>query len=230
MKICFYSDAHGNLEALETLLSQSEVRKADRTIFVGDLVGYGANPNEVIERIREIKSVAVMGNHDYATVTGDTHWFNPRAAAAIHWTREVISEENLEYLKSLPKRFLGGLDEVRVGVFHGSPRDPISEYVYAHGNDWLFRYYLEDLGVNALVLGHTHIPYLVKLGDKGVALNPGGLGQPRDGDPRLSYAILDTTTLRVDFHRVEYDVSKTAKKILEAGLPEFLAKRLFLGI
>lgn len=230
MRLCFFSDVHGNLEALETFLSQEEVKRVDRMIFGGDLVGYGANPNEVIERIGEIGAMVVMGNHDYAAATGDTHWFNPYAAAAIQWARSILSKENLKYLESLPRSLLVESGGLRIGVYHGSPRDPLSEYIYPQGNDWFFKYYLENLGIDVLVLGHTHIPYIIKVGDRGLAFNPGGIGQPRDGDPRLSYAVLDTDSLHIDFYRVEYTVHEAAEKILKAGLPEFLAKRLFLGI
>ncbi len=229
MKICFFSDIHGNLEALKAFLSQREVKEADRLVFLGDIVGYGANPNEVIEEIRKIEPIVIMGNHDYATITGNVSWFNPSAAEAIRWTQKEIDEENLNFLKEMPEKFLGEFDNLKMALFHGSPSNPIWEYVYPQGNHWLFKHYLEELDTDFIALGHTHIPFEVVV-EAGTVFNPGGLGQPRDGDPRASYALLDTSTRRIDLIRIIYDVESAARGILENGLPEFLARRLYLGL
>ena len=229
MKICFFSDIHGNLEALKAFLYQREVEEADKLVLLGDIVGYGANPNEVIDEIERLKPITILGNHDYATVTGDVSTFNPSAAKAIQWTRKEIEEENIDYLKELPEKFLGEFDDLKMALFHGSPSNPIWEYVYPQKNQWLFKHYLEELDTDFIALGHIHIPFEVGV-EAGTVFNPGGLGQPRDGDPRASYAILDTITRRIDFHRIEYDVESAAGMILDSGLPEFLARRLYLGI
>jgi putative phosphoesterase len=230
MKISFFSDIHGNLEALKAFLSQREVEESDKLVFLGDIVGYGANPNEVIEEVKRLEPIVIMGNHDYATITGDVTWFNPSAAEAIRWTKKEIEEENIDYLKELPEKFLGEFDDLKMALFHGSPSNPIWEYVYPQKNHWLFKHYLEELDTDLIALGHTHVPYEVVVRETGTVFNPGGLGQPRDGDPRASYAILDTLTRRIDFHRIEYDVESAARGILDSGLPEFLARRLYLGI
>jgi putative phosphoesterase len=227
VKIAVISDVHSNLEALEAVLERLEGMDL---YCLGDLVGYGASPNEVLERLRERRVFSVMGNHDYAVLNRDTTMFNPRAAAAVHWTADYLSEQNREYLRTLPMDARLELGVVTAYLTHGSPDDSLWEYVDPTTHSLLFGHYLRKLKVGLLGLGHTHIPY-VWPEEEGMVFNPGSVGQPRDGDPRASYAVVTIGEGKpeVETHRVEYDCDTAAKKIREGGLPDALARRLFTG-
>ncbi len=226
-KFAVISDVHANLEALEAVLR--ETRGMD-TICLGDLVDYGANPNEVVGLIRGGGIRTVQGNHDWAAATGDTSLFNPRAAMSSIWTRKHLTAENLDYLGALAPDSRSPFEGTRAYFTHGSPDDRLWEYVDPRTHSALFDHYLTKLGVGLMGLGHTHIPYVWKEG-RGAVFNPGSVGQPRDGDPRASFAILsvDGAEVEVGIRRVGYDVEKAAAKIRGAGLPEAHASRLFSG-
>jgi len=243
MRFAIISDIHSNIEALESFFESLESNPVDKIVCLGDLVGYNANPNECIELIRKKKISSVMGNHD-ARAAGieDNAEFNLLAADAIEWTKSVLTEENREYLAKLPRY-------IRVAktfyAVHGSINDT-DRYIYGAADALRNFKLLEKVrGLNICFFGHTHVPisYLgakdsvrmnldnsIKV-KKGASylINPGGLGQSRDKDPRGSYAIYDTEASEVTFHRVEYDIDATVAKILEAGLSPRLAERLKLG-
>lgn len=227
-ELAVISDIHGNLDALNAVmnnLSQKDI------YCLGDLVGYGANPNEVIEWARERNVKCVIGNHEYALITGDVSWFNPDAQRAIFWTRSNLKRENYEFIKRLPERIEAKIEDVNALFVHGSPNDPIFEYVMPETHSDLFDYYLSRNNVNVLGLGHTHIPFLYKT-NRDVIFNPGSVGQPRSRDNRASYAILiiDRREVQVEHKMVEYDIESAAKKIIKANLPGFLAQRLYIGL
>jgi len=226
-RIAFISDVHSNLEALNAVLSK--VGKTE-VYCLGDIVGYGADPNGVVERLRAIGAVAVQGNHDAAVLSGDTSWFNARAAMAAKWTTANLSEANKKYLRQLPLQIRTEFDGTPAFLTHGSPDDNLREYVELESHSQLFDHYLQKLGVRAIGLGHTHRPFGWK-DQTGTVFNPGSVGQPRDSDPRASYAIVafERGETEVQLRRVEYDVDRAAEKILAAGLPEQLAARLFEG-
>ena len=194
-------------------------------------MGYGAQPNEVISEIRSLKPAAiVMGNHDYAVSTGDTSGFVHHAVQAVEWTRREISPENLLYISSLRSKSTFTVDGVEIALAHGSPRDPLNEYVYPDTAEFILRSLVEDSGGSMLLLGHTHVPFVRKF-DSMLLGNPGGVGQPRDGDARASYAILEPfAEPEFQIHRVVYDIDAAARKIITAGLPKLLADRLPLGV
>ncbi len=221
MKIAFISDIHGNSIALEEVLD--DIGKME-IICLGDIVGYNPFPNESIEIIKEKKIKCIMGNHDYAVLTGDVAWFNPIAARAIIWTREVLNEENIEYLKSLKTV----IKDKNVYCVHGSPLDPLEEYVFPNYPITLLKEFLKVAGTRAVAMGHTHIPF-VKYLNEGIIFNPGSVGQPRDNDPRAAYAIFDFKEESVEIVRVEYNIDKVAKEIIKVGLPKELALRLYKG-
>jgi putative phosphoesterase len=226
-RIAVISDVHSNLEALREVLSRIAGMDA---YCLGDVVGYGANPNEVVEALREREVLTVMGNHDYAAVTGETGMFNARAAIALKWTAKALTGPNLAYLRSLPRERRLRLGDVDGALTHGSPDDALWEYVDPRTHSQLFGRYLEKLRVGFLGLGHTHVPFVSdEVG--GTVFNPGSVGQPRDGDRRASYAVVSVveTAVRVDNFRVEYDCETAASKIRAAGLPEQLADRLRWG-
>ena len=211
--------------------------KVDRIVVLGDIVGYGPDPNAVIDRLRSVGARAVMGNHDAAVLAPALlDWFNPHAAAAARWTRIVLTEESRQYLASLPK--LGRLGRHR--CVHGSPRKPyIWEYIL---DDLQALEILMKLGRRLCFFGHTHLPRIFteegeQVPEVGVPIslpasalvNPGSVGQPRDGNPDASFAVVDLEASTVRFGRVPYDVPVTQAKIREAGLPEVEAARLALG-
>jgi len=234
MLIALISDIHSNLEALEAVWD--EIKDADAVLCMGDLVGYGASPNEVVEFVRREKRrrlfLCIRGNHDNAIAFGAEWGFNPYARQAVRWHQRVMRVENLEFLRTFPVKELFTDDTGRSYLLiHGSPRAPLDEYVFPWYSDEEFRAILSYVRQDDLLLGHTHVPML-KLIEGRRVINPGSVGQPRDGDWRASYALIDTERTgpqKVEFHRIEYDVEEAARKIVEAGLPRILAERLFEG-
>ena len=226
-RIAVISDVHANIEALEAVLAQT--RGLD-VYCLGDLVDYGANPNEVTTAVRNASAVTVMGNHDWAAITGDTSLFNPKAAMSSIWTRKQLTPSSLEYLRRLSPEERINFEGAEAYFTHGSPDDRLWEYVDPRTHSDLFGHYLGKLGVQLIGLGHTHIPYVWKEDGK-VVFNPGSVGQPRDGDWRASFALVtfDGPKIEVEIRRVEYDVEKAASKIRDAGLPESHAARLETG-
>ncbi len=226
MKVAVISDVHANLEALRAVLAEID---AEETYCLGDLVGYGAQPNEVVRAVRLGGAKCVLGNHDWAALTGDTSMFNARAAMSSVWTRKTLSAETVEFLRSLPQELR---PEVKVPAYfaHGSPDDRLWEYVDPRTHSDLFGHYLDRLKVHVIGLGHTHVPYVWRE-DGRTVFNPGSVGQPRDGDWRASFAELTITgrEVGVEVRRVRYDREAAASKIREAGLPEVFAERLATG-
>jgi diadenosine tetraphosphatase ApaH/serine/threonine PP2A family protein phosphatase len=235
VKLALLSDIHSNLEALDAVLNA--LPKVDRIVVLGDIVGYGPDPNEVIERLQSVEARAVRGNHDQAMLEPDMfELFNPHAAAAGRWTLDVMTPESLTYLDELP--VYGRIGRHR--VVHGSPRKPyIWEYIL---DDLQALEILVQLGKRLCFFGHTHLPRIfteegeqVPAAGEWITLppaalvNPGSVGQPRDGNPEAAFAVVDLTVPAVRFHRVPYDVAATQAKIREAGLPEVEAARLSLG-
>ncbi len=220
-EIAIISDIHSNLTALRSVLREISGMK----IFCcGDLVGYYPFPNEVVEIIRKKNVVSIMGNHDNAVITGDTSWFNPIAAEAIEWTRSKISSENLGFLKSLPR-----IHENDFFMVHGSPRNELEEYVYEDYPLEILKSFFDYTKRDSMILGHTHVPFVKKIDGK-LLFNPGSIGQPRDGDPRATYAIFDIDAKSVAMERVDYDRDEVANAVEKNGLPMPLAHRLYFGL
>ena len=246
MRIAIVADIHSNLEAFEAVLAHAAARgPIDRVWCLGDVVGYAADPAACIALLRRYPHTAVAGNHDLAAVgelgTAD---FNVIAARAAAWTVDQLSKEDREYLSLLPFVVVEG----DFTLVHGSLRSPEWEYLLSS------RAAAEHLALQETpygLVGHSHVPFaaferesaiggppaitpledggVVKLGDVRLVANPGGVGQPRDGDRRASYAVYDSDARTITLHRVEYDIEKAQRKILEAGLPIYLAERLALG-
>jgi len=231
LKIAVISDIHSNLEALETVISN--LPDYDLLICLGDIVGYGPQPNEVVERLRELTpTIVLLGNHDNAVVTGDTSDFSHHAAVAVEWTRACLDPKNLTYLSELQPSERVEIANTAVGCYHGSPNDPLSEYVYPGMPASSAKELIRKSGARLVLLGHTHVPMLYDL--RGDMLgNPGSVGQPRDGDPRASFAIMtvdNSESYSFDIRRIDYEIRKVVEKILDAGLPRFLADRLYTGM
>jgi len=239
------SDLHANLEALEAVLRHAE-GAYDRTLCCGDLVGYGADPNPVVEWVRANCAMVVRGNHDRAcTALDDLEWFNPVAKEAALWTHRNLTPENFEYTRNLPK---GPLAVDTFSLVHGSPADE-DEYLIQPDEAGQAFLYMER---RVAFFGHTHVQggflwnqsrvetiprtglraerQLMEI-DPACAylINPGSTGQPRDGDSRAAYLILDTDAGMVTHYRVEYDIAGAQEKIRAAGLPDILADRLSVG-
>lgn len=224
MKIAFIGDIHANLPALQNVFEALDNISADRVFCAGDIVGYYPYPDEVIRLLRRRRIKSVMGNHDCAVVTGDVSRFNPYAAKAIEWTRANISQKSLEYLSELPVQ----LKIKDVSIAHGTPRS-FNDYIYPETPKWMLAAMLVEIKAKALVLGHTHIQWSCPL-KEGIILNPGSVGQPRDRNPNAAFAVFDTKTKEVEFHRVAYDIHRVVEATIDAGLPDFLAYRLLTGV
>ena len=242
MRVAVVSDIHSNLHALEEVLAAIDREAPDELWCLGDLVGYGPRPNECCATIGERADVCLAGNHDLAVRgTIDLEEFHGEAGLAATWTREVLEQQWKELLDGLePEGSAHG-----VALYHGSARDPIWEYVLSDEGALAT---LEVADSPLVLVGHSHVALqVVQSGDElagGVApdgkeleldgvralLNPGSVGQPRDGDPRAAYLLLDLAAQRATFHRVEYDVQTTQREMRDAGLPEMLAARLQLGL
>jgi predicted phosphodiesterase len=238
--VALISDIHGNLHALEAVLRSIDAERPDELWCLGDLVGYGPQPNRCCTLVAERADVCLIGNHDLGVLGRiDLENFSPDAAAAATWTAEVLENEPRRYLESLsPQKALE-----RAELFHASPRDPVWEYVLAPEVAFLS---LEATEKPLVLVGHSHVA--LRFGAEQLALalceegtevdldrerwllNPGSVGQPRDGDPRAAWALLDFDAGRAHFHRVEYAVEKTQSEIRELGLPEPLAARLESGV
>ncbi len=227
MKICVISDIHSNLAAFQAVLKH--LPKCDVTVCVGDLVGYAAEPNEVVDLVRSKNMKAVLGNHDYGVISRDTTGFNTIAAKAVLWTTPQLKAENARYLRGLPEELKFTCGGKKVVAVHGSPRDPLFEYIFPDiSNHELFEV-IRDVDADVLIIGHTHVPMVRTIQGK-LVVNPGSVGQPRDWNPRASYMVLTIDDeVKVEHERVEYDIEKTAAKIKAAGLPDELAMRLHFG-
>lgn len=241
MKYAVFADMHANLEAYQAVLGSIEREKVDKYFCVGDVVGYGADPAGCIEITEELDCVTVAGNHDWATVgLVDIGYFNPHAKTAVLWTREAISTRNAEYLKKLQLVY----EDDELTMVHGTLNRP-EEFQYVPDTRAAYPT-MEIMKTKITFIGHSHAAGIFTLenGEPGYSVKPkvniepqkkylvnvGSVGQPRDRDWRAAFCIYDRDNQSIEIKRVEYDIKKTQKKILKAGLPEVLAHRLAEGI
>lgn len=253
LRLAIISDIHANLPALEAVLASIEEAAVDELWCLGDVVGYGAQPDECARLVSEHCSLCLVGNHDLAVLDElDVSAFSPAAAAAVRWTRDVAKDATLEFLRGLEPA-----DESHeVALYHASPRDPVWEYVL-----WPDQA-AECIGIQAArvsLVGHSHVALFfvmpenqgppgrsaelldaargaqagggtrLNLSEGRWLANPGSVGQPRDGDPRAAWLELDTETWEANYHRVDYDIDRAAEAITATDLPEHLARRLYVG-
>ena len=242
MRIALLSDVHGNLPAFESVLADVDACAPEEIWCLGDLVGYGAHPDACVALARDSCDLCLAGNHDLV-VTGalDIAEFSRLAAAAARWTRETIASEALDFLRSLDPVAEGR----EIGLWHASPRDPVWEYVLS---GWQAHECLDATEARVGAIGHSHVALWFHrdasgdldgaqaragleqdLSDGRWLLNPGGVGQPRDGDPRAAWLLLDTGSWSASWRRVEYPIDDAARAIEAAGLPRMLADRLYSG-
>lgn len=239
MRIAVLSDIHANLVALDAVIASFD--RVESVWHLGDVVGYGPDPDGVIERLRDLDAIGVRGNHDAAAIGGsEIDWFNPVARTAMEWTRTAIGPTSRAWLADLPTAHVDG----DFTLVHGSPRDPTWEYVTTADSARDNFATLETVhGLN----GHTHRPIgfvavgsrvetrvprdadTIGLDDGRALLNPGSVGQPRDGSPDSSYLVIDTSAGTCTWHRVAYDVARVQGAMRGLGLPRALVDRLAVG-
>jgi diadenosine tetraphosphatase ApaH/serine/threonine PP2A family protein phosphatase len=241
VRVAVLSDIHANLVALDAVLDS--IGPVDAIWHLGDVVGYGPEPDAVVARLAAAGAIGVAGNHDRAAVGGrEIDWFNPDAKAAMEWTRKRISAETTTWLTSQPER----RTESSALLVHGSPRDPIWEYITSAA---IARANMEMMSPALGLFGHTHVPIAwverdgrldaispvasdalaIDAGQRSL-VNPGSVGQPRDGDPRASWLELDLDGGLATWHRVPYDVVSVQRAMRRAGLPDRLVERLRHGL
>ena len=246
MRTLILSDLHANVQATDAVLADARRRGYDRAVCLGDVVGYGAHPNEVIDRLRDLPACAfVRGNHDKAACgISDGHSFNDAAREALAWTREALTSDSLAWLATLPE---GPVKVEGLLMSHGSPRDEEAYILGESDAQEAMAAFTEPLAL----FGHTHFAGLFLAGAGGerpnahllaqggivdlprgrrCLLNPGSIGQPRDHEPRASYALLDDAAATVEIVRVAYDVRGARAAIVSAGLPRVLERRLAIGV
>ena len=224
MLVAIISDVHSNIIAFQTVLDEIDRLDSEIIVCAGDIVGYYPFPNQTLEIFKRRGIISILGNHDKAVIHFNTVGMNKLAAEAARWTSENINAENVDYLKTLKSSRRIGMGPVEAAMFHGSPRDD-NEYLYEIDTGPEL---LEMCGCQCMITGHTHIPFVRRI-EEGVMINPGAVGQPRDGDSRASFAILDTKNRGVAIHRLEYDIREVQESVLDASLPPFLGERLEYG-
>ena len=239
MRFAIFGDIHANLEALEAVIADALQRNCNRFVCLGDVVGYNADPKACLDRVRELECPVVKGNHDeYASTDSPLDSFNPLAEKAIVWTRQQLQEKDKDWLRNLP--LVCGVETFT--IVHATLADP-GEWGYVLNQlDALASF--SNQKTTVCFFGHTHAPRLfVREGSviglpfesvlcepgRKYFINVGSVGQPRDGDWRAAYAVFDFEEQIASLYRVEYEVQKTKRKIVEAGLPAKLAERLELG-
>jgi len=221
--VALLSDIHANLVALEAVLA--DLPNVESVWVMGDTVGYGPDPADTLALLRERGATLIAGNHDRAVATGEgLELFNSAARTAAEQHRAWLSAADRDALAALPLTF-----EPAPGysICHGSPRDPLWEYIF---DARTAAYAMAGFAAPRCCVGHTHVPATFRVGETKVMINPGSVGQPRDGDPRASYALLDVERGTADFHRVAYDVAETQKRMRALKLPDMLADRLAFGL
>lgn len=243
MRIAVISDVHGNRHALERVLEAADAERVDALWCLGDTVGYGPQPNECCAALSQRAEVCLAGNHDLLALEKEVYAadFNPDAGAAGMWTRSVLSPESRTFLAGLQPQ--ASLDEAQ--LFHASARDPVWEYVLS-GETATVTFELTQAPI--VLVGHSHVPLMISLTDSGIAgghapggteieldgarrlLNPGSVGQPRDGDPRASWLLLDLGLGTASFRRLDYPIAATQREMRAAGLPVSLVDRLAYGL
>lgn len=248
MRVAVLSDIHGNLPALEAVLTA--LAPYDAIWQLGDIVGYGPEPDEVVARLRSESAGGVCGNHDAAALGRiESSWFNEDARSAVRWTAGRLQDGSREWLGGLPERDVQHTDgdnwDATFTLVHGSPRDPIWEYVFSAP---VAKASFAAFETAHCLVGHTHVPLVfreedgrvetlapsdrsqLKLDSRRTILNPGSVGQPRDGDARACAMVLDTERMTVEWRRVDYPIAATQERMRSVGLPRRLVERLSHGL
>ncbi len=242
MRHLIFSDLHSNLESLNSFSKIIETLDHDKKVFLGDLVGYGADPNACVDWVRENADIILGGNHDYAAVNRtDLTYFNSYAYEACLWTRQKLTQENKDFLGTLPCEIV----EDGIHWVHSSPYEPEEWHYVVSRADGKINF--DHFETHLCFLGHSHRPVILEQEPEGeitdgfptttlklkpdcrYIINVGSLGQPRDGNPKPAFVIYDSGARTLEYQRFEYDFAATQKKILAGGLPSYLADRLSVG-
>lgn len=228
MKIGMISDIHSNYEALKAVVNDS-ISKVEGYVCLGDILGYGPEPNETIRLLSKLNLVGiVLGNHDIAILEHDYSKFRTEhGIVAIKWTSNQLSNDSLKFLSNIRRKNIFNTFEFE--IYHGGPEDEYWQYIFPSSSKVKLEQIYNKRKYDFMFVGHSHLQFLFKYKDLFI-INPGSVGQPRNGVSNAQYAIFDTDTRITEFFNVDYDVKKTALKIENSGLDKFLAKRLFLGI
>jgi putative phosphoesterase len=224
VRTAIISDVHANLPALNAVLAEIDSMGINHIISAGDVVGYYPFPNEVIQVFQERAVKGIAGNHDRTVIRTQVSRMNHVAGEAAQWTARELSESSKKYLGSLPPRMHVTIGGKLIGLYHGSPRDDV-EYVFEEEADPEL---LRLSGTRLLILGHTHVPFIYR-SKEGTIVNPGSVGQPRDGDPRACFMVHDSTKDDFTIRRTEYDIESVVQAVERAGLPNDLGERLRHG-
>ncbi|MBS7644095.1 MAG: YfcE family phosphodiesterase [Halobacteria archaeon] len=229
MEVLVIADIHANIVALDAVLKR--VGPVDIILHAGDIVDYNPWPREAIAKVKMLNIKSTMGNHDRDSAMNTPYGYNPLAQISCRWTYNQLTFVDRQFLLNLPKSLKLTVEGLKLFICHGSPRDLVDEYIFPDTPQEILKQLLEMTGADILVLGHTHIPFLTQVGDNQYILNPGGVGQPRDGDSRASCMILNINrgVVSIEHIRVEYDIDKVSNAIIDAKLPKALAERLYFG-
>ncbi len=226
-KIGLIADPHSNLAALKAVLE--DMGEVDKILCAGDLVGYGPQPNETIDLVKSNDVVSCIGNHDHAVATDNFSFLSEDARKAAIWTKKTLNKSNLNFLKGLDEKLQLKIDEYKIFISHGTPRNPLKEYLYPSTSKRALLKMTQEAKADVILLGHTHVPLEQVIQGK-LVINPGAVGQPRDRNPKASYKLLELgEDIEITQKRVSYDVDETEKKIKEAELPEEFGTRLHFG-
>ena len=241
MRYAIFSDVHSNIEAFQFVLKEIEKLNIDQRLFLGDIVGYGANPNEAIDMLKSSADIILAGNHDYAAVDmTDITYFNPHAKEAILWTKEILKQDHKEYLKKLPVTMV--VDNITLA--HSSPKEPLMWHYIINTFDAMEN--LDYFNTPLCFIGHSHYPAIIESDASGrintpkdkiiklnsnskYIINDGSVGQPRDRNPDASFIVYDSSNMTIEFKRVPYDIKSAQEKMRREGLPEYLIDRLTHG-
>ncbi len=237
MRILFLADLHSNLTAYNAIRDEVQEqfgKNIDYTICLGDLIGYGPYPNEIV-KISESFDLNIIGNHDIACATGNADGFNPEAEKAVLWTFDQLTTYSKTYISIIAQNEFKEIEEkgLKLYLTHASPKEYLTDYIYPDDSKERKDELLGMIGENVvLIVGHTHIPMIYQNEAGKVIFNPGSVGQPRDNDPRASAGIMEInpdSSVKLDWIRVTYDTREVAREIQKVGLPIKLAERLFFG-
>jgi len=243
MKIALISDIHSNFDALRSVLDYGQTQGVDQYVCLGDVVGYGADPNPCCDLLRQVCVATLMGNHDAAVIgMMDTDYYYNAARHAIYWTRQQLSKENFEWLYRLPYTY----QRENLGFYHSAPILPSAFYYVVRQDDAAAHLRMFDRLSEFSFVGHSHLTSQYQLTEKKAKdvtgrvvtakpdrkwiINVGSVGQPRDRDNRACFGIFDTEKQEFRHHRVEYDIERSAERIVSSGLDEKFARRLFVGL
>lgn len=228
MRLIFISDIHSNLHAFESVLKKIDTLSFDEIFCLGDIVGYNAYPEECLNILRDRNIKSVMGNHDFASVHGEDSWFNKNGAIGLKHSRKSLDEKDIVFLKNLPYNITFEREGISFYLTHGSPRDNLFEYVHPYFSNEKLEEIMGDVSSDVIITGHTHVQMEAKI-NKRLFLNPGSIGQPRDGIPKSCFMLFDTKDRSVEWFRVSYDIEAACKGIFKKNLPKILCEKLQNG-